>query len=190
MGLLAAAFGLVFLWIALIGWQMRDGSFRRPSHEPEMVFRSRLPLGLVFPAFGLPTLFLFSAFSPDAIADNNRTIFIIYAVLAVVFTLPLLLMLPVIQCVVLNKERLTYRLRTGGMLRPVVRSGSCRDLAGIYVREHSRGPCVVCLASSDAGKEDIMLGFYSRRAKADALAGEVARAAGLQVIAPPTLRGR
>ncbi len=190
MGLLTAAFGLVFLFIAFLGWEMRDGSFRRPSHEPEMVFRSRPPLGLVIMAFGMPTLFLVSAFSPDANADNNKPVFIMNAVLVFAFALPLLLMLPVVQYVVLNKERMTYRLRTGGMLRPVVRSGSCRDLTGVYVRECGRGPCVVCLAFSGAGKEDIRLGFYSRRAKADALAGEVARAAGLQVIAPPTLRGR
>jgi len=155
-----------------------------------MVFRSRPPLGLVFLTFGMPTLCLVAAFSTDANVDNNRPVFIMDAVLALVFTLPLLQMLPLVQHVVLNKERLTYRLRTGGMLRPVARSGSYRDLAGIYVRERSRGPCVVCLASSCAGKEDIRLGFYSRRAKADALAGEVARAAGLQVIAPPTPKGR
>lgn len=141
-------------------------------------------------AFGLPTLCLVSAFSPDAIADNDRPIFIMDMVLAAVFTLSLLLGLPLIQYVVLNKERLTYRLRTGGMLRPVVRSGPYRDLAGIYVRESSRGPCVVCLASSCGRKEDIRLGSYSRRAKAEALAGEIARAAGLQVIAPPTPTGR
>lgn len=155
-----------------------------------MVFRSRPPLAIVILTFGLPTVLLVAAFSLDASADNDKIPLIVDAVLVLVFALPLLLMLPIIQHVVLNKEKMTYRLRTGGMLRPVVRSGPYHDLAGVYVREPNRGPYVVCLASSDAGKEDIRLGSYSRRAKADALAGEVARAAGLQVIAPPTLRSR
>ena len=170
-------------------WEMRDGSFRMPSHDPEMIFRSRPPLGLLLMAFGFPMLCLVAAFSPDAAGDNNKPIFIMDAAMGFTFIFPMLLMLPVIQYVVLNKEKMTYRLRTGGILRPMVRSGPHSDLAGVYVRERSRGPCIVCLASSVTGNEDIRLGFYSRRAKAEALAGEIARAAGLQVIAPPPPKG-
>ena len=136
----ATFFGWLLLSIALLLWQMRDGSFRVLSREPEMAFHSRPPLGFAVLMVGLPVLCLVGAFTPGAHTHNDQPVFILNAVLSVVIIVPLLVLLPLVQYVTLDKERLSYRLRTGGLLRPVVRSGPCSDLAGRVRARASREP--------------------------------------------------